>query len=71
MDAANAKVRRKDAIRGVELIVSLPKRSGINHRNCFEDFLNWVETFFAGIPTLHPIRYSSKIRLHFKIELAN
>jgi len=69
MDAANAKVRRKDAIRGVELILSLPKRSDVNHRNCFEDFLNWVETFFAGIPIISAVAHMDETAPHLHVIL--
>jgi len=69
MEAAKAKVRRKDAIRGVELILSLPKRSDIDHHSCFEDFLTWVGIFFAGIPIISAVAHLDETAPHLHVIL--
>ena len=47
MKAAGLKLR-KDAVRAIELVFSLPRDSGIDHRVYFSDCLRWASDQFAG-----------------------
>lgn len=45
---------RKDAVRGLELVVSLPPASSINSSVFFADALTWAQGFFA-LPVLSAV----------------
>ncbi len=67
--AANAKILRKDNIRGVELVFSLPTDSTIDVRACFEDFLNWVESHYQGIPVISAVAHLDESAPHVHVIL--
>lgn len=48
MQSADVKTLRKDAVRGIEFIVSLPPASGVDEAAFFEAATQWVEDSFDG-----------------------
>lgn len=48
MDSANVKPLRKDAVRTLAIIFSLPPESSINHRRYFDDATAWLEQYFTA-----------------------
>lgn len=59
MDDAGVKPLRKDAVRALEIIFSLPPQSAINHDQFFNESVQWAEQYFAVPVILCRVRYSS------------
>ena len=66
-DAAVGKLRR-DAVRGVEIIVSLPTASSIDHAAFFSDSLFWVRSYF-GVPVLSAVIHLDEAAPHCHVLL--
>lgn len=69
MAEANAKVKRVDNIRGVELVFSLPNRFAFNGNACFEDFVLWVESHFPNLPILSAVVHWDESTPHIHVIL--
>ena len=69
MREANAVVKRKDNIRGVELVFSLPNHFDGDVQACFEDFVIWVESEFKDIPILSAIAHYDEAAPHVHVIL--
>jgi len=54
MTSAGIVTLRKDAVRALELIVSLNPKSGVNERKFFADATEWCESYF-GAPVISSI----------------
>ncbi len=48
LDNAGVKTLRKDAVRALEIIFSLPPDSAIDHARYFEDSTQWAEQYFQA-----------------------
>ena len=59
---------RKDAVRGIELLVSLPLDSGIPEREFFEASLAWAESHFE-LPVLSAVIHNDEAAPHCHIIL--
>jgi hypothetical protein len=59
---------RKDAVRGIELLVSLPSNSGIPEREFFEASLAWAESHFE-LPILSAVIHNDEAAPHCHIIL--
>lgn len=59
---------RKDAVRGLELVVSLPPSSRINPAILFADALTWAQGFFA-LPVLSAVVHNDEATPHCHILL--
>ncbi len=66
MEQANLKPLRKDAVRGLEVIVSLRPLSGIDEANYFDAAVLWVEIFFE-IPILSAVIHNDEAAPHCHI----
>src|SRR5450830_6719 len=69
MFEANAKVKRVDNIRGIELVLSLPNRFPFDGNACFEDFVLWVESYFPSIPILSAVAHWDESTPHIHVIL--
>jgi len=63
MDEAKIKPLRKDAVRALELIVSLPPNSAINHERFFNESLQWVVDYFKA-PIISAIVHNDEAAPH-------
>ena len=63
MEQAKAKPLRKDAVRALEIIVSLPPASGIAEMDFFTDAVAWAEQFFE-IPILSAVIHNDEAAPH-------
>ena len=68
MEQAKAKPLRKDAVRALEIIVSLPPASGITERDFFTDSVAWAEQFFE-IPILSAVIHNDEAAPHCHVIL--
>lgn len=59
---------RKDAVRGLELVFSLPPATKIDHREYFEEVTKWTESYF-GVPLLSSIVHLDEAAPHCHILL--
>lgn len=59
---------RRDAVRGVEIIVSLPASSAIDRAAFFSDSLSWVRRFFA-VPVLSAVVHLDEAAPHCHVLL--
>jgi len=69
MFVAGAKVKRRDQIRGVEYIYSLPSNLQGNPIACFEAFVDWLEMYFSDIPILSAVAHFDEPRPHVHVIL--
>ena len=69
MDSANVNPLRKDAVRALEIIFSLPPESSINHRRYFDDATAWLEQYFAA-PVISAIVHGDDAAPHCHVLLA-
>ena len=67
MRNANAKIIRKDMIRGIELVFSIPRNLDIDVDACFKDFVLWVESYFSGMPILSAISHFDEGSPHIHV----
>jgi len=65
----NAKVKRVDNIRGVELVFSIPNQFPFDSDACFEDFVLWVESYFPNIPILSAVTHWDESMPHVHVIL--
>lgn len=68
MDAAGVKSLRKDAVRGLEIIFSLPLDSGIDHDRFFNDSVQWAGQYFAA-PVISAIVHNDESAPHCHVLL--
>lgn len=68
MEQAKAKPLRKDAVRGLEIIFSLPPASGIAEIDFFTASVAWAETFFE-IPILSAVIHNDEAAPHLHVIL--
>ncbi|MHB1115239.1 plasmid recombination protein [Sideroxydans sp.] len=71
MEAAKVEQRRKlrkDAVRGLEIIFSLPPSSGIAERDFFADAVVWSESFFE-LPILSAVIHNDEAAPHCHVIL--
>lgn len=66
-DALPSKTRR-DAVRAVELVISLPPVQSINHAAFFNDSLAWIRAFF-GVPVLSAVVHLDESEPHCHVLL--
>lgn len=59
---------RRDAVRAVEIIVSLPTASPIDHATFFSDSLSWVRSYF-GVPVLSAVIHFDEAAPHCHVLL--
>lgn len=59
---------RRDAVRGVEIIVSLPASSAIDRETFFSDSLAWVRSFFS-VPVLSAVVHLDEAAPHCHVLL--
>jgi hypothetical protein len=59
---------RRDAVRGVEIVISLPTASAIDHAAFFSDSLAWVRDFFA-VPVLSAVVHLDEAAPHCHVIL--
>jgi hypothetical protein len=65
LEAGVGKLRR-DAVRGLELIISLPPASTVNQSAFFSDALAWVQGFY-GLPVLSAVIHNDEATPHVHI----
>jgi hypothetical protein len=68
MDAAGVKSLRKDAVRGLEIVFSLPLDSGIDHDRFFNDSVQWAGQYFAA-PVISAIVHNDESAPHCHVLL--
>lgn len=68
MAAAGIATLRKDALRGLEIIFSLPAGTTVDQRAFFEDALAWVEQWFS-VPILSAIVHADEAAPHCHVIL--
>ncbi|KQQ37492.1 hypothetical protein ASF61_22400 [Duganella sp. Leaf126] len=68
MDAAGIKSTRKDAVRGLELIFSLPSDSSIDHDLFFNESVQWAGEYFA-VPIISAIVHNDEAAPHCHVLL--
>lgn len=68
MDAAGIKSTRKDAVRGLELIFSLPSDSSIDHDLFFSESVQWAGEYFA-VPIISAIVHNDEAAPHCHVLL--
>jgi hypothetical protein len=68
MDQASVKALRKDAVRALEIIFSLPTESVIEHRQYFEDSVIWAERYFDA-PVISAIIHNDESVPHCHVLL--
>jgi len=66
-DALPSKLRR-DAVRAVELVISLPSAQSIDQSAFFKDSLAWIRTFF-GVPVLSAVVHLDETEPHCHVLL--
>ena len=59
MDAAGIKSLRKDAVRALEVIFSVPPEFSVNHQQFFGDSIKWAEQYFQA-PILSAIIHNDE-----------
>jgi len=57
---------RKDAVRGLELVISLPPDSGIDERGFFDSAITWAGGFFE-VPILSAVIHNDEAAPHLHI----
>ncbi|WP_308922787.1 plasmid recombination protein [Janthinobacterium sp. J1-1] len=68
MDAAGIKVMRKDAVRALEIIFSLPSDSPIDHDCFFNESAQWAGQYFAA-PVISAIVHNDEAAPHCHVLL--
>jgi hypothetical protein len=68
MDAAGIKATRKDAVRGLEVIFSLPSDSSIDHDRFFNESIQWASEYFA-VPVISAIVHNDEAAPHCHVLL--
>lgn len=68
MDAAGIKAMRKDAVRALELIFSLPSDSSIDHERFFNESVQWAGEHFA-VPVISAIVHNDEAAPHCHVLL--
>lgn len=68
MDNAGVKPLRKDAVRALEVIFSLPPESAIDNRRFFADALQWIEEYFDA-PVISAIVHYDEAAPHCHVLL--
>ncbi|MGK5072369.1 plasmid recombination protein [Janthinobacterium sp. ZB1P44] len=68
MDAAGIKATRKDAVRALEIIFSLPPDSPIDHDRFFNESVQWAGQYFAA-PVISAIVHNDEAAPHCHILL--
>jgi hypothetical protein len=63
MDAAGIKATRKDAVRGLEVIFSLPSDSSVDHDRFFNESVQWAGEYFA-VPVISAIVHNDEAAPH-------
>jgi hypothetical protein len=63
MDKAGVKSLRKDAVRALEIIFSLPPESVIEHQRFFDDAVTWTERYFDA-PVISAIIHNDESAPH-------
>jgi hypothetical protein len=63
MDEAGIKALRKDAVRGLEIIFSLPPKSGIQEADFFSEALIWAGQYFAA-PVISAVVHNDEAAPH-------
>jgi len=59
---------RRDAVRGIEIVISLPTVSPIDYADFFSDSLDWVREFFA-VPVLSAVVHLDEAATHCHVLL--
>ena len=57
------KTLRKDAVRGLEILISLPPNSGITEREFFSDAVAWADSYFK-VPILSAVVHNDEAAPH-------
>ncbi len=68
MAAAGIATLRKDALRGIEIIFSLPAGTTVDQRAFFDDALSWAEQWFS-VPILSAIVHNDEAAPHCHVIL--
>jgi hypothetical protein len=68
MDDARVKAMRKDAVRALEIIFSLPPQSAIDHDQFFNESVQWAEQYFA-VPVISAIVHNDEAAPHCHVLL--
>ena len=68
MDAAGVKVMRKDAVRALEIIFSLPPESSIDRDRFFNEAVQWAGQYFAA-PVISAIIHNDEAAPHCHVLL--
>lgn len=68
MNDASVGNLRRDAVRGIEIVISLPPTSTIEHAAFFSDALAWVRGFF-GVPVLSAVIHNDEAAPHCHVVL--
>jgi hypothetical protein len=68
LDNAGVKKLRKDAVRALEIIFSLPPESTIDHQRYFEDSTQWAERYFQ-VPVVSAIIHLDEAAPHCHVLL--
>ena len=68
MDAAGIKATRKDAVRALEIIFSLPPDSPIDHDRFFNESVQWAGQYFA-VPVISAIVHNDEAAPHCHVLL--
>ena len=68
MDAAGVKAMRKDAVRALEIIFSLPPVSTIDHDRFFNESVHWAGQYFAA-PVISAIVHNDEAASHCHVLL--
>ena len=68
MDAAGIKATRKDAVRALEVIFSLPSDSSIDHDRFFNESIQWAGKYFA-VPVISAIVHNDEAAPHCHVLL--
>jgi hypothetical protein len=68
MDAAGIKAMRKDAVRALEIIFSLPPNSSIDHEHFFNESVQWAGQYFA-VPVISAIVHNDEAAPHCHVLL--
>lgn len=68
MDDAGVKTMRKDAVRALEIIFSLPLQSGIDHERFFNESVRWAGQYFRA-PVISAIIHNDEAAPHCHVLL--
>jgi hypothetical protein len=68
MDDAGVKATRKDAVRALEIIFSLPPQSPIDHAQFFDESVRWAEQYFS-VPVISAIVHNDEAAPHCHVLL--